>query len=417
MIFSNENKQFLNDVLYRNYYLDFYKEHPKKKIDFIFPIKQDKNKNQLEINDNFNYNLIFKNLDLLLNWYNNSNFHCDINLKNIDNFIQEYSLDFFDLFLKIKNINLNIFTNLSFLNDFELTTKMISYIDKLEKNNIIIHFKIQLNGLYCDLINDEKFYQKVLDFISNYKNWEIFCEITPNNIQNWEQNYQWWVMQLNDLCFSHIHLTEINNNNWDLDSIQNFISFIDFQVDFLQEVLGENLKTFIFNQFDSPIFFTNIQLINKEIINNHQYYRHCGFHDNLSIDLSNLKLILCEKLNYKNFSIGHFDATEWEPEIVELSMLKTHLKRSSTPHCEKCQFIELCPGFCYADSFNYIYNPLIPIRQYCNLITAKYNFLIYKYITMGLFDFSDINIPEYFKKYLMTVISNISSNLNLGDEK
>lgn len=417
MTTMNENKQFLNDVLYRNYFLDFKRNDAHKQIDFIFPIKDKISTNHLQLNNNFNFDIISNNLKQLVNWYKENNFKCIINLKNIDDFLSNDYISLLDTFLNLNDVHLNLYTNMSFLNNFELTKLIITYIQKLQNNNIYIHFNINLDGLYCDNINSEEFYNKLLTFLSNYEYWEFFSYITPENIENWIQNYQWWISKLDVSCLDKIHLIEDTNKNWSLEAIQNFISFIDFQVDLLSGVLKDNFQNFIFNQLEEKkICFTNIQLINQGIMDNSKYYRDCAFHNSLSIDLSNLKLLLCGNINYKNFSIGHFNGIDWEPEIVELSMLTTHLKRSSTPHCEKCQFIELCPGFCYAKSFDYIYNPLIPIRQYCNLITAKYNFLIYKYITLDLFDFSKVNnIPPYFEKYLKDLITRISLNLQLEE--
>ena len=58
--------------------------------------------------------------------------------------------------------------------------------------------------------------------------------------------------------------------------------------------------------------------------------------------------------------------------------MNIHLKKSSTPHCENCPFVIFCKGFCCKESYNYCLNPIIPLRETCEMKKVKYAFLFYK---------------------------------------
>lgn len=413
-----ENNIFLNDVLYRNYYIDFQSENPKQAIDLVFSndlcnscdhcyLSLDKKIDCYSKKENFSFSSIQNNLKIFVDWYIENHFNCNINLKNGDLILTKENISLLDSFLNISPssmITIYIYTTLDTNCDFKTIE---FYINKLKQHNIQISFKLLLNGLYCDTINrTEQFYQSILTFL-NDKEYSIIANITPTNISFWIDNYKWWLTVLGEKALTSICLVEINSDQWTNELIGLYVSFLDFQVDVLSSIIP-SFTNFVFLENDTNIHFNSIQLLSKEILINNKYYKECEFHNNLVIDIQTFNLLLCSKINYDNFYLGHFNKTtkQWEAIVPELSILKAHLKRSSTPHCEKCNFIDLCDGFCYGASFEKLYNPLIPIRQFCNLMTAKYQFLIYKYGTMKYFDLNilnNLNLSSEFKNYLLTL--------------
>lgn len=409
-----ENNIFLNDMLYRNYYLNFQSKNPSRAIDLIFSndlcnscdhcyLSLDKKIDCYNKKEIFSLSTIQNNLKIFIEWYIENQFNCNINLKNGDLILTKENICLLDNFLKLNSlfpITISIYTTLDVDCDFE-TIKF--YVNKLKQNNININFKILLNGLYCDTANrNELFYQSVLTFL-NDEEYNIIANITPNNIIYWIDNYKWWLRVLGEKALTSIILNEVSSDKWTDELISAYIPFLDFQVDVLSKIIP-SFPSFVFLG-DKEINFNSIQLLSQEILINNKYYRDCEFHNNLVIDIQTFNLLLCSKINYDNFYLGHFNIKEkkWDALTPELSILKAHLKRSSTPHCEKCNFIELCSGFCYGASFEKNYNPLIPIRQFCNLTKAKYQFLIYKYNSMKYFDLNildNLNLPSEFKHYL-----------------
>ena len=407
-----ENNIILNDILSRNYYRDFYGVNPKRAIDLIFSndtcnscdhcyLSLDKHIDCYKERAKFSLETIQNNLKIFIDWYVGNYFNCNINLKNGDLILTNENICLLDNFLNINSpITLTIYTTLDVECDFQ-TIK--SYINKLNQKNIKVHFKLLLNGFYCDPMGrSELFYQSVLNFLEN-EHYSIIANITPYNVRYWIENYKWWLNILGEKAFSLIDLNEVSSDQWTDDLIGNYISFLDFQVDILSKVVP-SFANFVFVG-NEDIHFNSIQLLSQEILSNKKHHRNCDFHNNLTIDIQTFNLLLCSKINYDSFYLGTFnvETKQWEAIVPELSILKAHLKRSSTPHCEKCNFIELCNGFCYGASFEKKYNLLIPIRQYCHLIQAKYQFLIYKYNTMNYFNLhilDNLNITPIFKQYL-----------------
>jgi hypothetical protein len=63
--------------------------------------------------------------------------------------------------------------------------------------------------------------------------------------------------------------------------------------------------------------------------------------------------------------------------------------------------MNICEKTCYGENFLISYNPLCPIKNCCDMQHAKYNFLIYKYDKMNLFNLEDYNLTYAFKNDLI----------------
>ena len=90
-------------------------------------------------------------------------------------------------------------------------------------------------------------------------------------------------------------------------------------------------------------------------------------------------------------------------------MLTTHLKRSSTPHCEICPYINLCSGFCFANSYKKCFNPAIPIKESCILKKSKYSFIFNILIKNTNFKdiINNLKCSDIYKEYLLSICNNL----------
>lgn len=422
MINTNKDDFYLlQDILDRNYF-SFFRTGNNKNIEFILSNQCSNNCENCYMNlDSEIYKgqeifvptktNKFINLMNLIDWYINNEFKCDIFLRGC---IEEESIDIIEIFQNIKNKFIN--TDYYPQNIYIYTKiKDIPLLNKIKlifaNTNINIIYIILINGYYCDNnLYLEEYYDNIIDFIKN-NNCLIKSEINSNNIINWIKNYKWWIIKLGFDNLSKLFIEEILNNNWDLESIQNYLNFLDFQVDFL----SQNLNNFPDYIFQNKLNFTTIQILDQEILTNKNYYQNCSFHNNLAIDISTLKMPICHKLNYPIYHIGEFlqDGKNLIINPINIAALvtKAHLKRSSTPHCEYCTYLNLCEKTCYGENFKVSYNLLCPIKNSCNLIKSKYNFLFYKYNLMNLLNLENYNLNNTFKKDL----SNIKSKLLQGD--
>lgn len=425
-----QNKELLNDMLKRNYYHPFRYLGNKKSLYFVAGTGEVNTCtcgtysyiNEMSPNITTNFYQIPHNLEMLIDWYKSKNFQCDIHIKNFDNIIKYGITDavfnaFYDKFKENAFTHprvIYIYSNMNWLMDEVKTQTILDYIEKFAQIKINLEFKVLINGYYCD---DDKytdeFYEKLIQFIIKYS-CEVQAQITPDNVENWIQNYKWWVSVLDAWAFVKVKLIENKNINWTKDKISYYISFLDFQIDFLKD----NMPNFIRLAFskETDICFTTVRLYDQGIIDNSSYYQDCDLFNGLHIDLTNLNLILCPRLNYKDFIIGHQNPNaekieDWEPDKVELLLISTHLKRSSTPHCELCNSIGFCDGFCLGESFSKILNPLIPVKEGCDFSISKYSFLLYKYKKINyLIPEIIVGLPftENFKNnYLTPILKNM----------
>jgi hypothetical protein len=66
----------------------------------------------------------------------------------------------------------------------------------------------------------------------------------------------------------------------------------------------------------------------------------------------------------------------------------------------------LCEKTCYGENFKVSYNPLCPIKNSCDLTKIKYNFLIYKYNLLNMFNLDFLNLNYTFKRNLQNLKEN-----------
>lgn len=413
----NDDILLINDILDRNYY-SYFKEG-KKGIKIIFNdiIKEPPEKIQkLYLNQNtYKKTKTEKNqnLNMLIDWYINNNFLCDLYFYNID-FSQESILILKTAIEKFNNSYVfpkNIYFYCS-LKDIEQIKKIQEDI-KVKYINFIYCFEI--NGKYCDfnLYSDQDY--KILQNLMQTEKCKIFSEINSTNIKYWIQNFKWWIINFGPDIIYNIQLNEKLDETWDEQSIMFYFSFLDFQIDYFHDFFTESI--FKEKCFKDKIPFSTFQILDKEILTNKKYYKDCDFHNLLTIHLNSLNILPCYNLDYIDFHIGNFiiennKITQVMPKNISMLITTCHLKRSSTPHCEYCNLLNICDGPCYANNYLNSYNVLCPIRESCNLIQNKIKFILYKFKKMNININSLNNLNETFKKDLFLINKNLEELTN-----
>lgn len=418
---QTQNNQFLTDVLFRNYFLNFQRQDGKKELDFIFSNSCPYNcpqcylSTEKQLYPNYEEKIcdnIFSSYAALLDWYEENKFFCNLNLKNC-NYEVNTVLDMtYKKFISAQTAPKKITL---YINPKTIQQIDFKYFELFKNINIPLILNIFANGLFCD---DEKYteedYLNIFNLVNN--NCAIVTAyVTPENVHNWIMNYKWWISNLSEKCFESICIKEFKNDKWTKKAINKYISFLDFQIDFLNSLFPEKSEFIDIFFSKGNLNFNTIELVDQGIITNKKQYMDCDFHNNLTIDVNTLRLLLCSEINYHDFTIGYFniETKMFEANNAELIILKAHLKRSSTPHCEKCALIGICDGFSYGQSYNKIFNPLIPIKESCEFNFGKYNFLIYKYNILSYIDSPMLKnkCDKTFYKYLFNLKENIKNNL------
>lgn len=358
----------------------------------------------------------FDNLLLLIDWYIKNEFICDIEFngcledENNDNLYNTLSI----ILNKFKQVKNNKHPNAIIFHTKMKNINLIKTIEQLfEDSDIRPCFYIHLDGYYCDNNYSEKEYNDIINYTIGNTHFYYKAIINNKNINNWINNYQWWISKLGLNNFlSQMYLDETLNDKWDYNSVNEYINFLNFQIDYLINNL-DNFNSYIFENistgFNNPL---TIQLLDQEILTNIKYYQNCAFHNSVIIDLATMKIPACCQLNYPIYHLGEFNLEEnnlvIHPLNLSISIPKAHLKRSSTPHCEYCLYLNLCEKTCYGENFKVSYNPLCPIKESCYLKQHKYCFLLSKYQKLNLLNLEDYNLTEAFKKDIAQIIAQIN---------
>lgn len=394
MTYQNQDNLLLNDILIRNYYNNF---NELKDINLTFFYNNNyTNKNYIPNYENLelknNLELILKHWELFLKWYEYQKFNTIINIHDDILFNNLTWLNnILELFFK-KNIN---YKQLILHINYEQQKKIEELFSLLNnyKNKLYSIFNININN-----ITKEK-----LKLLNEYGQINI---IIPPGLTGEELiNFQKIINNSGVVINQYI---EQDTKFWDNKNIKEYLKYINF-------LLDTNLK----NNNLNLLFSTNlpIGLIDQHNIDNLNCKKNCCFQKSFNILLIDFSINLCHKFQYDDQIIGYLKPNEKEDiftvesKILPLVMLNTHLKRTSTPHCEDCVFINICKGFCFFESYKICFNPIIPIKETCNLKKSKYIFIFHylkiKYNNL-IEQINNIdNLNKIYKNYLILLINKI----------
>lgn len=433
-----QDKELFNDILERNYY-NFFKKGEKSieiflngickaNCEYCYLKKHQKELFPIEL---YNKDKIINNLQLILNWYIENKFTCTIDIFSGEWLTTELRTPVLNiLYNTFKNIKppfrpkaITIPDNMLFIKNKQYTEEIQSYINKFKELKIPLFLSASIDGKYCDFGRtevDDSFYNDVISFIEK-NNFGVHPMISSSNIKYWIQNYLWFYEKSPRIA-TQMMMLEVRNETWDKQSITELLKFCDFLIDFrLKNTFNNNLKkyaNFIFNDVKefknySPerIYYQNFDKGRDRIT--------CSIQTSLPIRVSDLKIILCHRLAYKELELGTFEIKDNKiisaiPENIALLIMKIYMKKSCLPHCEKCPITGICLGHCLGNAYENYKNPLVPPKQVCDLYRAKNSFLIQKYNDLGLFDIiekENIITDEIYLKYLLNLKNSILNNL------
>lgn len=442
MTVKDQDKELANDILKRNYY-DNFKTHRGKTLEIYLSGKCKSNckycylkKHQKEIYpiEFDNNDLIIKNFQILMNWYVENEF-CN----KLDFFSGEWLTTplrdpimqiMYDTF-KDKDYNhkpdyILAADNMQFLRDDKCTQEIQNWIDKFAEIGITIPFSCSVDGKYCEQdrrLCDDEYYKKLFSFMEKNK---LLAHpmVSSYNAKYWIDNYQWWQDNAPEYVAKKLMMLEVRDETWTEETISDLIHFLDFEIDyiyhnyfkedkedFLRFVLKMKTKRHL--EFND-ISYINISLPNSAIDLNSDVPS-CSYSSSLCVRIGDLAIIPCHRQGYDELVFGHYNVVDnkiidFEPKNVALMVMKDHIKKSTMPHCENCKFSGVCIGHCLGNSYEQYRNPLVPVKQVCDMLISKYTFLIYKFNSMGLFEYlpniSDEMRPEY-RRYFIDLINSI----------
>lgn len=371
---QHQDNILLRDILERNYYKSFKKGNNNcKNFNLSFFYVNDYTNFKFipgyeSLEEKNDLSKILSNWSLFLDWYSANEFytnleiHDDILLNNSD-FLEKILLVLEQK--KIDYKSLIVYVNVDIINDL----KSLELLRKNTKTQFVFNTKI---NLFSKLVSELKVTANPSEIIN--------ILIPPGLTSKQLIQYQQEIFQ-SDLNVNRY--IEVDSINWTNEWIDEYLDYIRFWMNFLQT--PEDLF-----KSNSPINITD-----QHNIDNENCKTNCSLQNSLSILIVNLSINMCHKFQYDDQVIGYLipDETEIltiESKILPISMITTHLKRTSTPHCETCSFIGVCKGFCFVNSYNRCFNPVIPLKESCDLKKAKFTLI-----------FNTLSHSDIFVSYLM----------------
>lgn len=357
---------------------------------------------------------ILNNLNIFLDWYIENKFHASLEIFSGEVFSQKVGLDALNLiFEKFKNIpieessikNIIIPTNMSFLSIEKLTQEVKKIIDDFKSIGITIFLSASVDGKYLEknrevasseFERNDKFYDNLFDFIKEY-NVGVHPMVSSFNIENWIDNYKWFIDRLNNEQYSiymrRPMMLEVRDDNWTNESISHYLKFLNSIIDFEYDLYVKNNKE---SEFIKRILggkhvnnYDNIAITVKTDGPNDKLS--CGIQNRVCVRIGDLSLVPCHRTMYPQYIYGKFSIednkiVDIEGENVALATTIYSMKSNNQPVCENCSIKYLCPKGCLGSQLEYSNNLFHPNEMVCNLYKAKFSFLLLKYKEMGLID-------------------------------
>lgn len=417
MDYKYQDIVLLNDIIDRNYYY-YFKRGNNKNICLTFYYNNKFNNTNLIPGfpvPESNINNILLHLNLFLDMYISQEFCCNIKINdefwltdsNKDKIVNVFIEKFKDVDKKPKEIEI-ICNAVHCLNDgYKWFLKI-----KKDFQNIGIDLKLKLETMLIDIVDIQYLFEIKTFILENVEKLKV--RINPNNFAYFIEIYQ----AIYHVFKPVLYLYEENNVNWTDFKINEYLEFLNNYIDFIYKEVNYNDVDFI-----KEIFLNEnlglISLKDNGVFDDSNSRGQCSFFQSLNILLEDLTINLCPKFQYDDQIIGQYlydenGITKIDPKYLGLISMNIHLKRSSTPHCETCPFVIFCKGFCCKESYKYCLNPIIPIRESCELQRAKYAFLFYKLKHLNVFTLENIKQLENLHPFYISTIMDLYNTIGGG---
>jgi len=357
-----------------------------------------------------------KNLELVCDWLLENAYYPDIEIFSGEPLINEKGFIAIDLVLdkfanKYPGMKLTIPTNMTFLLNDMLTSKVEELYVKAAQGNVKLLLSASVDGKYCGVnrpmkngleYNTDEFYDKVFAFIKKH-GLGLHPMVYSENIELWPANFLWFQEMLNkfQIDWTNLYLLEVRNYNWSIQEVILFEKFIDFLIRWTFKQCNSNVDEYIkfmfghshgFNILGSPL-----SSVDRGI--------GCSIQSTLVLRVGDLAIFPCHRLSYPIFKLGHFITQEnrisgLEIDNVEMLIVKHTFEGRTMPICESCLIKDLCSLGCLGSQFEVTGDLFSPIPTVCRLEHGKIIAMIRTYKDLDIYDDVMSRISKA-KKYAM----------------
>lgn len=366
--------------------------------------------------------------------------------------------------------------NCSFFHSEEKTNKIGSYIEKMKKIGIHLGFSWSHDGpALIDIREkrdiDEEYYRNAFNFLNKY-HYGAHPMISYEGIDHMIENYNWWLEQWEKIGKTRKEgeyelspmFLEVRNEGWTDEKIQKYLEFLDYAVKHrFEKVCQSNPVTMAYN-----IFFNNRQnkakvipevhhtpetpndFISIKITELENSYQNCSLGRTFNINLAKMTIVPCHRLSYEFYEAGHFviNSTNEEVEYFKDNKINEYLKNKIvknnekivdivaneslsaylnivsakpmfSPKCCVCNYRQICLKGCYGAQFETYGDWSMPVPDVCKLLKSKYDFLIDKYVELGVMEValkSEFPLSKKEKNALLEMIYQRSLEIKNGNK-
>lgn len=286
--------------------------------------------------------------------------------------------------------------------------KTIDYQYKLSEIGVAFCLSCSTDGKYATDIREKK--ELSDEYFDNLMKAGLATRagfhpmISYESIDTAIANYDWWLEQFDkyfpddfEKPYSPMFL-EVRNDGWTDENIGKYLQFLQHVIEKRFEYCDKSVDKLAKALFaprdeNEPLgcHLNCYDLIRLNLQSSEKQERvSCGLQSLTMINLSNLSIVPCHRLAYKQFEGAKFIQDEngkiidFEPLNVTGYLTFKFFKTQTLPKCQICAYKRFCLKGCYGSQFESRGDPFIPIPSVCRMLQAKYYYLISTYAEMGV---------------------------------
>lgn len=286
--------------------------------------------------------------------------------------------------------------------DKSALAKIQRYINKFKDIDAPLHFSISVDGAviesYSRPLNDgkektEEFYENLFLF-AKYNNFAFHPMVSSYNVKHWIENHKWWKekFQQYDFPLSYLMMLEVRNNDWTNETISQYCDFLNYLIEDTIQYFNGDIHEFLLNFLSLK---ENEGLTNGYFpyaLTETHTFASCTIANHLTVRLGDLAICPCHRTAYNKYLYGKFvvkdnkiiDIEGNNPQMA-IRVLMTNNEYGSLG-CDTCVYQPFCLKGCYGSQYETTGDPFMPISSVCNFFKQKYDFLVKKYIELGIYE-------------------------------
>ncbi len=312
-------------------------------------------------------------------------------------------LTYIDRGLGVKSILIP--SNMSFILDTGKYAKVKEYIQKFKDVNCRLSFSASIDGLYLEESErsfvaehenkkrDQVFYDELFRLCKKEK-YAFHPMVAAHGIGNWVRNFDWWQEMFRKYGlnpFEYGMYLEVRNDEWTMESVAEYLRFVDHMVDYdLYELMQGDLTAFAKDVFSNQTM-NRVRGYFPYIFTNTGCSFDCSVNSALIVRCGDLAIGPCHRTCYDPFLYGKYRVedgkiTGLDANNVQLAQLILNQTFHSVMGCEKCPIAYFCNRGCLGAQYEASGEILKPCESVCMMMKARVIYLYVKYTRIGLFE-------------------------------